>query len=1155
MNDVVALAQADAAARASALDITRSWLVQAPAGSGKTALLIQRFLALLAHVERPERIVATTFTRKAAAEMRERVLAALREADDPHAPQPQAQHASVERRLAQTALAQDRRLGWHLAEQPQRLRIVTIDALAAAIARQAPIAAGLGALPGFVDDAQILYRDAARAALERAAAEDPHWQTFLRWQDNDSEAATRLVAQMLASRDRWPSHMFDEDAGALRADVERALALEALAAADRAADLMPDALRAGLFACAALADVHLAGLDPQPAYAACVRALTAERTLPARDDRDAWCALADWLLTRNGTFLKAPGGKHGFPAQGIGAGARERATRKAGFSAWLAAAAAVPGLAAALHRMRELPPSTFGDAAWEFVVAAMRVLPAAADALEKVFAARGQADFAEATLRALNALGTPGEPTDLLLAIDYRLAHLLIDEFQDTSQAQLTLIGRLTEGWEQGDGRTLFAVGDPMQSIYRFRQAEVRLFLEAQQARAIGSVPVCVVELARNFRSKPPIVDFVNGVFASVLPAVSDPSRGEAAYCPAYTDLRRDEAGDGAGRDDAGRDDPDDAPSLDFALSREAEAEAVVRRIRAAHAAGIEDIAILVRARNHATHLLPSLRRAGIAYSAVELEALHARLATRDLFSLAQALAQPADRLAWLAILRAPWCGLTLPDLLTIAEASRVGTVLETLRTGHVAASLTAEGRQRVDRLLRAIGPALAARGHAPFATRLRSAWLALGGPACIEGALDRDGTDRVFALVAAQERGGDLADFATLAWTAERLFAEGRGEAGAVQIMTLHKAKGLQFDAVILPALDLPSGRGDQPVLRWKVREHDGTRTLVLAPLRPRIGAQADEDPVYRWLRRLEAAEEEAELSRLLYVGATRARLRLHLSAMAETDFGGGARAWRRPARGTALERLWDALATRLPPLPDTVAAQEAPRARGGGVSEFVRLPDTWRLPALPAPLPVARALASRTDAPVFDWADAVAAAIGTVAHRLFAQVAREGTTAWNDDRLAREHARILAELAAEGIEPDVREDAAQRVARIVARTLGDERGRWLFDPSHEDVHSEWALAGEDDGRIVHVVLDRSFVCDGCRYIVDFKTGAHLGGDASAFLRQEFERYAPQLMRYARIVAAFEKRPVRIALYHPLVDDGWQEHPFVSEGATVPVK
>ena len=177
---------------------------------------------------------------------------------------------------------------------------------------------------------------------------------------------------------RWPLRMFDEDAKALRADVERALAQEALAAADRVGDLISDAMRTALFACAASAHAHLATLDPQSVHAACVRALAVDRRLPARDDRDAWCALAEWLLTKNGTFLKAPGVKHGFPAQGTGPGARERVARKAEFSDWLAAARAVPGLADALHRMRELPPSTFGEAGWEFVAATMRVLLAAA---------------------------------------------------------------------------------------------------------------------------------------------------------------------------------------------------------------------------------------------------------------------------------------------------------------------------------------------------------------------------------------------------------------------------------------------------------------------------------------------------------------------------------------------------------------------------------------------------------------------------------------------------------------------------------------------------------------------------------------------------------------------------------------------------------
>lgn len=1134
MNDVVALALRDDVARADALDITQSWLVQAPAGSGKTSLLIQRFLALLAIVERPERIVATTFTRKAAAEMRARILDALQKARTRGEHSTSTAHEGFTHGLAQAALARDRQMGWRLLEQPGRLRIVTIDALAAALARQAPLSAGLGALPRFVDDAHALYRDAARAALAAAPGHDADWKTFLRWQDNDARAATSLIAQMLAARDRWPARMFDEDAAALRADVEAALQQEARAAIRRVRERLPAALASALprFAQSAVDGYRQAGLAP--AHASVLEALGRDGALPAEDARDAWCALADWLLTKNGTFLRAATMKQGFPAQGSGAEARQRAQRKADFGQWLLDAAAVPGLADAWHRVRELPPTRFADAAWAFVVAAMKVLPRAAQALDGVFRARGQADFAEATLRALMALGAPDDPSDLLLAIDYRLSHLLIDEFQDTSNAQLALIGRLTEGWQPGDGRTLFAVGDPMQSVYRFRQADVALFLNAQARCEVANVPVGVVDLTRNFRSQREIVGWVNDVFRSVLPAVSDPSRGEAAYCPAHADPERG---------------VDIAPTLELVGSREAEAEAIVQRIRDTQAAGITEIAVLVRARSHAQSLLPALRRARIDYSAVDLEGLHDRLATRDLLSLARAIAQPADRVAWLSVLRAPWCGLTLADLLSVANGAARTTILDAMSLPGVISALPPASVARVARFLRCVGPALAARGQASFTARVRSAWLALGGPACAGSALDRDGTDRVFALLAEHERGGDLPDFEMLLATAGRLYAQaGDATTAIVQVMTLHKAKGLEFDAVILPGLDLGARRSDSPLLRWKVRAQDGTPTLLLAPLRARIGARSEPDPVYAWLGRLDAAEEAAELGRLLYVGATRAKRRLHLLAVAEAQAKAHATQdtgeWKRPRHGSALERLWDALATRRPlaPPPLQPGAASSDDKAVPHRSPLIRLREDWRLPALPAPLTVAVQPLSRADTPVFDWADATAAAIGTVAHRLLAQVADEGVDAWDEKRLTDERPRIVAELGCEGVERDLADRAAARVSAVVACTLRDARGRWLFDRRHADAHSEWALAGEDEGRIVHVVLDRSFVADGIRYIVDFKTGAHLGGDARAFLAREFERYRPQLARYARIVRAIDPRPARIALYHPLVDGGWQE-------------
>jgi hypothetical protein len=114
--------------------------------------------------------------------------------------------------------------------------------------------------------------------------------------------------------------------------------------------------------------------------------------------------------------------------------------------------------------------------------------------------------------------------------------------------------------------------------------------------------------------------------------------------------------------------------------------------------------------------------------------------------------------------------------------------------------------------------------------------------------------------------------------------------------------------------------------------------------------------------------------------------------------------------------------------------------------------------------------------------------------------------------------------------------------VLDAIRQTLADPQGRWLFDAAHEDARSEWALAGVDGGEIVHVVVDRTFVAAGERWIVDFKTGAHEGGDVAGFLDREVERYRGQLARYGRLMQGIDPRPVRLALYYPLVPGGFRE-------------
>ena len=136
----MSVAASDEPSRRRALDAHQSFIVQAPAGSGKTELLIQRYLSLLATVEQPEQVVAITFTRKAAAEMRARIVEALREASAEEAPTEP--HRALTHELASTALERDRARGWSLLATPRRMRIDTLDALNAWLAQQLPILSG-----------------------------------------------------------------------------------------------------------------------------------------------------------------------------------------------------------------------------------------------------------------------------------------------------------------------------------------------------------------------------------------------------------------------------------------------------------------------------------------------------------------------------------------------------------------------------------------------------------------------------------------------------------------------------------------------------------------------------------------------------------------------------------------------------------------------------------------------------------------------------------------------------------------------------------------------------------------------------------------------------------------------------------------------------
>jgi hypothetical protein len=355
----------------------------------------------------------------------------------------------------------------------------------------------------------------------------------------------------------------------------------------------------------------------------------------------------------------------------------------------LAEAAATPGLAAALGTVRTLPPAACDEGAWSVAAALLAVLPQVASRLLVVFNAERSIDFTQGTLAALAALGAGDDPQELLLRLDYAVAHLLLDEFQDTSYVQLELVARLTAGWVPGDGRTLFAVGDPMQSIYRFRAAEVRLFVEAQASGRIAGVLVPLRLRRTSARRRASSTGSTRCSRRSWAPAAI-PGRGVVAFAPAVAQHPATEG---------------PAAVLELVADDRAEAGAVVAAVRRAWAEGATEVAVLVRARPHLAAVLPALRAAAISVQAVELESLAERPAVRDLAALAHALLQPADRLAWLAVLRAPWCGLALPDLFAVAGSDALLPALARGEPLPMVADLSADGALRLAALAAAPAP------------------------------------------------------------------------------------------------------------------------------------------------------------------------------------------------------------------------------------------------------------------------------------------------------------------------------------------------------------------------------------------------------------------------------------------------------------------
>ena len=1110
--------------RRQALDHSQSFIVQAPAGSGKTELLIQRFLTLLGLADQPESIVAITFTRKAAAQVRHRVIGALQNASKPA---PETAYENFTWKLAQAALARNDTFNWHLIENPGRLRIQTIDSLCATFVRQMPWVSRMGAPPQPEDNVAHLYRQAATETLQML--DSPQTQDvvaaalskLLSHLDNNFGTVEKLLATMLASRDQWLRHVVgNPEVERLRNDLEDSLREILEAALGELAAIFPERFKTETVELAQFAAGNLSRNGKSGDVLAC----DGLQGFPATsvDALEQWRGLAGLFLTGLGTRRQRLTKNEGFPATDRGRTAKER----------LNAIELDDTVVERLHAVRSLPPPRFEAAQWDMLGALLVLLPIAVGQLRLVFQHEGRVDFTEIAISARISLGTDAEPTDLAFAIDCQIQHLLVDEFQDTSHSQYELLTQLVGEWQPGDGRTLFLVGDPMQSIYGFREADVGLFLRAR-TEGVGPVVLTPLTLSVNFRSTAGVVDWVNRALGTAFPSVENRFTGAVTYEPSVPFRTESD---------------EDAVCVHAFLASDLDLEAervleIIGETRTQHPDGT--IAVLARSRSHLFGIVSALRRAGERFSAVEIDALGERPVVGDLVALTRALLHPADRIAWLSLLRAPWCGLTLADLHALVDGDFNRPIWDILKTGEWQTRLSPDGIGRLERLIPVLSDAIDRRGTLAVPRWVEGVWIAIAGPACLETRTDLEAAAAYLDLLEQSMVGLDIRDERKFADDIARLFAPSDVEAGdGLQLLTVHKAKGLEFDTVILPGLGRRTRTDDQRLLMWLEYMSGGEPRLLLAPIH-KVGV--NKDPIYDYLRKVHATKSDQESTRLLYVAATRARRRLHL--LGHTRLNQDGKAFKTPDPRAVLSKIWGAVEADFVEAFRGVDGEDARFPKDAELAGIPlrRLSLDWTAPAPPED--IAWDAATPTDLeevgvhrPVFEWSSELQRRVGIVVHRMLQEVQAREELAVREDTL-----RVA--LRSEGLDDEKLDEALTRATVALENAVADERGRWILS-GHEDDQREYTLSTVVERKVRHFVLDRTFVDDGVRWIIDYKTSTHEGSARDAFLDNEQTRYREQMESYARAMRTLDPRPIRLGLYFPLVQ-GWREWAFEEAAAS----
>jgi len=1092
-----ALSLSDHRERETALDGSRNIHCESPAGAGKTSLLTDRFLRLLALCGHPLQILALTFTNKAAAEMRQRIWNTLRSAEEGR--------EGDRYEIAREALSRHKDY-LHLIYSPDGLRITTFHSLCLAIVRSSPFEAevspDIAVIEGIEHD-ELLEQvtDTTLRGIGSLPEGDPRRAALENWllRSNNNWGRFRSDCINLVTRRDYLVDLIglvslhpDMDSFHHRINHDLKTLITRLIGRTRSALLETD-FGKNWRAVARYLEPDHCGKDGGPP------GITWQ-------DLPSWQSLVELILTKEGTPRKR------FPA-----GAKDPAAKETG-----ARLRALPEeTVRMLHDLRALPVHGYDRHQLRSIHDLVILVGEIIAAWQGTCLQRGVIDFVGLELACLKVFRKGGVP-DIQLILDSALSHILVDEFQDTSRNQWELLQRLCAGWSSGDGRTLFVVGDPKQSIYGFRKAEVSLFMEARKGLPVpgqGSIPLESISLRHNFRSTPGLVEWTNHLFGETVMAHAREDMDEVPYSPAVASI-------------------EGGHSLSVTLFCESETVPDPQVAEARWLAQIvsqleregseeEDIGILLFTRTRIALYLQAFRDIGFPVMVTEGITLAERIEVVCMHAMVRTLVRPHDDIACAALLRMPWKWCN-PSVLCRIMHQPGATWTD--KIGNYAATSGGEGLRPWWEIIRKTRMRV---GRDPLAGIVKDAWLEMDGAYALASWIGTEGVANVLRYLEILDDADRIIPEETIERVEralERTYLPSPPEASRsrVTIMTVHKAKGLEFDHVFCPFLDwnpLGGSRSDQPPYLMETGRN-GEGVLALRGDK-RNGL---DDPIYNLLRSREQGKRCAEAKRVLYVAVTRARKGLHLCGVAEWRNGRlGARSRHSPLAHIMVHEgigAWDLS----PCLEDDIR-------REGTCGMEIRVnppcsPERYTFPAsrpLPeaipmAPEPIPYRVVTPSEAREFIPHPAEAPlrehgpgkperARGIIIHRILAGITR-GKALPSDTA-------VTGALRSEGISPAEAGPLACSILDEVNRCIEEETCAWIFDRRHPEAYTEWGIEDSPvEGVVRSGIVDR-IIFDGSHWwIIDYKTVRSEGEDEGAVIGREAVMYKPQMESYRSMVS-----------------------------------